>query len=145
MCIYFNTSQAVKHGNVDQEEKIHLLTSYKNCLLDRFKKDHKQAEELRKSIKDKIFNLLCERSWTRAKQQIPEVQLHNIDLSYPRFPTLEEVEEKEKDKVTFTDNETWISEQVTKHTVYDLCGYLLHSRSHLIKDCAVCVVSLQTT
>jgi hypothetical protein len=46
-CIYFPTKDVVSGENVDQEEQVQLLVSYKECLLGRCKTETKKAEFLR--------------------------------------------------------------------------------------------------
>ena len=51
MSVYYPTQVALPHRNVALvDEKMHLLTSYKECLL----KNHKESEEESKRLRDAL-------------------------------------------------------------------------------------------
>jgi hypothetical protein len=99
-CLYFPTKEAVKHGNVDEEEQLKLLVSYKKCLLDKLKTEKRKGEFLRKSMKDKILETLFERNTkTHDELTVYDVSVNDplTDLEYPRIPSISEVLESEQD------------------------------------------------
>ncbi|EFX66625.1 hypothetical protein DAPPUDRAFT_262816 [Daphnia pulex] len=55
LCVYYPTKTTIAHANVE-EERMSLLTSYKDCMLNRFKKDKKEAKARKQALKDRLAN-----------------------------------------------------------------------------------------
>lgn len=55
LCVYYPTKTTIAHANVE-EERMWLLTSYKDCMLNRFKKDKKEAKARKQALKDRLAN-----------------------------------------------------------------------------------------
>lgn len=113
LCIYYPASDIVNNGNISNEERMVLLTSYKECMIRNFKENTKAAAEKRKHFQDQLLNGLYYRSLGRC-----------------------------------VNDEEHLTE-ASSHTVYDLCGFLLHARCALIKklteNCSSCWASIATT
>jgi hypothetical protein len=85
-CIYFPTKDVVSGGNVDQEEQVQLLVSYKECLLGRCKTETKKAEFLRSTMRNTIIEELFDQRHENvtSEQDIPISE-------WPRFPSFDEL------------------------------------------------------
>jgi len=56
LSIYVPVKNALQiNGNVDCQERMHLLTSYKDCMLKSFKENVDQAASMRNNLKDKLL------------------------------------------------------------------------------------------
>ena len=56
LSIYVPFKNALQiNGNVDCQERMHLLTSYKDCMLKSFKENVGQAASMRNNLKDKLL------------------------------------------------------------------------------------------
>ena len=53
LCVYYPTKTTVAHSNVE-EDRMSLLTSYKDCILNRFRKDKKEAKDRKQALKDRL-------------------------------------------------------------------------------------------
>lgn len=91
LCIYYPINFQIKNGNVD-EENMRLLTSYKDCMLNKFRANVKEAENLRLGF-----------------QEILEDCLQYSDNANDWNP------EQEDDSCTEFDT-------TNEHIIYDLCG-----------------------
>lgn len=140
-CIYFPTKDAVSGGNVDQEEQVQLLVSYKECLLGKCKTETKRAEFLRSTMRSTIIEQLFD--------QRPENETSEQDIpisEWPRFPSFEELalEELALEEHDLPSEEELLIRKIKRYMVYNLCGYLLHSRKYLLK-CEDCLNTLETS
>ncbi|KZR96888.1 Uncharacterized protein APZ42_008527, partial [Daphnia magna] len=69
------------------------------------------------------------------------LQLYRLMTLVPRYLSMKEILEEQQQKLAAKKEERkWT---LARHTVYNLCGYLLHARSHLL-TCDVCRVTLET-
>jgi len=59
LCVYYPTKVAIRNANVDQEERIQLLTSFKECMSDRFKKNQKSVDDFKARLKDSLLKGIC--------------------------------------------------------------------------------------
>jgi hypothetical protein len=135
-CIYFPTKDVVSGGNVDQEEQVQLLVSYKECLLGRCKTESKKAEFLRSTMRNTIIEELFDQRHENvtSEQDIPISE-------WPRFPSFDELALEEQD---LPSEEELLIQKIRRHMVYNLCGYLLYSRKYLLK-CEDCLNTLETS
>lgn len=104
LCVYYPTKRTVAHSKVE-EDRMSLLTSYKDCMLIRFKK--KEAKDRKQALKDRL-----------AKG------INIIDGSAYNMAAFD---------------------KCIDDVVYDLAGYVVHSRQNVIGSCAECWASLVTT
>jgi hypothetical protein len=106
LCVYYPTKTTVAHSNVE-EDRMSLLTSYKDCMLNRFKKDKKEAKDRKQALKDRLAKGI----------NIIDGIVYNM-AAY---------------------------DKCIDDVVYDLAGYVVHSRRNLVGSCAECWASLVTT
>jgi hypothetical protein len=59
LCVYYPTKVAIKNANVDQEERMELLSSYKDCMANRFKKNQQAIDKFKTQLKDSLMNGIC--------------------------------------------------------------------------------------
>ena len=114
LCIYYPINFHVKNANVD-EERMQLLTSYRDCMLAKFKENVTEANDLRLGLQEILEDGLA---------------YGDDNISY-RIPSFYEDGSEQYD----TAND---------HIVYDLAGYLLHARQHMIQ-CSECWKTLSTS
>ena len=105
LCVYYPTKSVLRNANVDNEERMTLLTSYKSCLLDRFKEDAATAKAKRDELKSRL------------------AKIQYLDRDFP--------DEESRNKYL-------------EHLVYDLSGYMLHSRKGKIGKCEACWKTILT-
>ena len=101
------TNTIVDKGNVDNEDELKVLVSYKKCFVDRFKEIEKKRMQAKLTLKDKLLSELSSRYVDEIEHQHDSKNVTNDEL------------------------------------IYDICGYLLHSRSHVL-DCPMCKPLLKT-
>lgn len=99
LSLYSPTKLQVSGGNIDNEEDMRVLETYKNCLLSKFKNCEKEAAQVRASLEDQLFS---------------ELEIRYID-KMPEQPV----------------------DEIKDELIYDLCGYLLHTRRSVLQcdDC----------
>lgn len=64
-------------GNIDDEERMEILTSYKTCMLKTFKDNVKEAADMRNNLKDHLLNGIiysCENERLSADDDLDLVQ-----------------------------------------------------------------------
>ena len=105
LCVYYPTKVVLRNANVTHDEKMTLLTSYKDNLLARFKEDTAAAKARREELKSRLAKI--------------------------RFMQTDFVDEESRNKYL-------------EHIVYDLAGYMLHSRKKKIGKCAACWSTILT-
>ena len=88
-----------KNANIDNQEQLHVLVSYKNCLVHKFRECVKSAAEIKHALKDQL---------------VKELSIRFVDTV-------------NTDSVDSTNSQL----------IYDLCGYLIHTRSSVL-SCEHC-------
>jgi hypothetical protein len=68
--LYNPTKMHVEHGNVDSEEKLRILVSYEECLLNKFKSCEKEAAQIRESFKEQLLEELAVRYVSVMEDQL---------------------------------------------------------------------------
>ncbi|KAK4017837.1 hypothetical protein OUZ56_033727 [Daphnia magna] len=145
LSIVFPFKDAVKKGNIDRGERLCLLATFKDCLRQKCKQTTKEAIDLRQSMKDDILDALCLKS-RQPGMPLPCEEVNGlevgIDISEISYPTLAELGHIQKSEEVCIEKKI-LAEKVTKDTVYQICGYLLHTRRRLLK-CEQCLSTVQT-
>lgn len=145
----------VNGGNVDNEEDYHLLVEYKDCLLIRFKEGSKAAETVRDSLKDSLLEELRLRFVENIPDEVAEVGVEESDVESLTNQILQdnEIDSIQNTLYDLTDVDGQINEDPedplvyggTKNQgIYDVVGYVLHSRCRHILKCPECKILLQT-
>ena len=106
MCVYYPTKTTLRNANVDNEERMVILSSYKHCMLARFKEDKKATASKREELK------------SRLAKSISFLDTDFVNLS------------------------SSLMDIYLQHVVFDLSGYMLHSRAKKIGKCEVCWQSI---
>ena len=81
LCIYYPTKDMVNNGNISNEERMHLLTSYSDCMRANFKDRTKEAADKRKHLQDILVDGLCFRQVDKSESGA-DLSKSAIDIVY---------------------------------------------------------------
>jgi hypothetical protein len=80
---YIPVRNALKiDGNVDDEERMHLLTSYKDCMLKKFRDNVKEAKVFRNNLKDFLLKGIISSSSNQSINSKDELDLVQANSTY---------------------------------------------------------------
>ncbi len=155
LSLYNSSKMEVNGGNVDNEEQYELLMEYKDCLLKRFKEGSAAADAVRQSMKETLLEELRQRFVDNIPDETADISddLPPIDQDEP-LPddvitsiqnTSYVLSDYDEIEITFEDEEEPVIYGGTKNQgIYDVVGYVLHSRCRHILDCKECKNLMET-
>lgn len=97
LSIYVPVKNALRiDGNIDEEERMHILTSYKDCMLKSFKENVDKAKKMRENLKDALLKglIFAKNSEMEQKDDLDLVQSNATyyNCGYLIFSRKEEID-----------------------------------------------------